>query len=218
MTAPYFETAAFFARVAAKPQLDELTTKEVLNLRERAFDEVYERACKIIPSLMHEKYASSIDKEYYSDLVQAACIGVMKAVESWSPKAGSSLTTWAYRLAQQAVQKEINKELRYGERYETFDFNQAYGEDEESLLHKNDTYETSESAGERTMIWEAEYSLLKQQLTQLQQDVLGLLREGNTYREMSDILGVSTTTIGRIVAEIQQIVLNLFGTKQQVKR
>lgn len=215
MTAPYFETSAFFAQVSAKPQLDGLSASEILALREQDFDEVYMRACKMIPAVIRDNFAGYTDREYYPDLIQAACIGVLKAVESWRPGKGQSLTTWAYRLAQQAVQKELNKELRYDERYETHDFQDEDFEDEETLLYKNNIFKTTHYFTENSMLWEAEYSLIEQRLTPFQQDCLGLLREGNTYREIAGILEVSTTTIARTVAEIQQIIRKIIGTKSR---
>ena len=81
------------------------------------------------------------------------------------------------------------------------------------MLHKNDTYDEQEGAGQRRMQWEAEYFSISHKLTPQERALLGMLKDGHTQREIAEYLGCSQPTIQRSVVNLQQKISELGESK-----
>ena len=134
--------------------------------------------------------AYSFNTEDQNDLFQEVCMQVYRSIPNF--KEASAVSTWLYRIA-------LNTAIKWGTREKKHvDGHQELGT-MINLLKANDT-----SKDERL---EWLYSEIKK-LSEIDRSLTLLLLDGYSYREMSEIMGISESSIGVKIHRIKKQLVN----------
>ena len=199
----------FLRQIGNMPRLDSFTDAEIETMRAADFDRVYKSACKVIPDMLYREFSTHLGAAYWPDMIQDACVGVIRAVESWQPTEGSSLTTWAYKLAKQEVIKGLRRETKYSDCTINYDYSDVPDTDLETDYNPNDTFGEPTGYGQRNLDYLSEYQLLKQKLTFTEGCMLDMMRDGYTQSDMAEAFDVSQPTMSRAISRLTEKIRQL---------
>lgn len=198
-----------FGKIMDAERLDAWDEAQLQAALKDDYDEVFIRACKVIPTLMSDEFSYWQGDEAYEDMVAAAYVGVKHALDTWDPSKGTQLSSWAYLCAKQHVIKEALRETRWRERNHLTDFDFVNDDYVETEMHPSDARDDLQGHAERDMQWQAEYSLLRKKLPDVQKIVLDGMLYGRSYREIAELAGVSHTQVARLIGEIEAFVAKI---------
>jgi RNA polymerase sigma factor (sigma-70 family) len=190
-------------------RLDDSSNEELLLLRATNEDDLMTRSLPIIAKMMFENFESSWDFHWFEDMVSEAQVGALKAIRSWQPEGGQSLSTWIYTLSRQAALRCAEKEAEYSAPLASHDFAESIDDEDESPENPNDTHGGPQGHGEAAMEAETEYALLKQKLSRENGLLLDMLRDGYSQREIGRAWNISQKSVSRKVAVLERLVRSL---------
>lgn len=133
-------------------------------------------------------YAFNIEDQ--NDLFQEVCLQIYRSVPSF--KAESAVSTWLYRIALNTAIKWNTKEKKYGGRLEKI----------ETIPNLLQAVEEPEDG---RVMWL--YTEIKK-LNEVDRSLTLLLLDGYSYKQMSDILGISESSIGVKIHRIKKQLAN----------
>jgi RNA polymerase sigma-70 factor, ECF subfamily len=134
--------------------------------------------------------AYAFKPEDQNDLFQEVCLQVYRSVPNF--KAASAISTWLYRIALNTAIKWSTKEKKHSDGHQ------------EIATVKN-LLESGSEPGDERIAWL--YSTIKQ-LNEIDRSLTLLLLDGYSYREMSEIMGISESNIGVKIHRIKKQLVN----------
>ncbi len=124
--------------------------------------------------------------EDQNDLFQEICMQVYRSIPSFKSK--SAISTWIYRIALNTAIKWSTKERKHVDGHQEI----------EKIVQ---VLESNENANDDRLAW-----LYKeiQRFNEIDKSISLLLLEGYSYKEMSEILGISESNIGVKIHRIKK--------------
>jgi len=150
--------------------------------QQRIFEEWIGQYKALLFKVVRTYAFTTIDRE---DLFQEIAIQVWHSIRTF--KADAAITTWLYRIAINTAFKWIRKERRHYE-------------DKESLDNVEHILEESKPMEERLEWLYEEIS----RLDEIDRSITLLLLEGFSYKEMSDIIGITESNVGVKISRIKK--------------
>lgn len=120
------------------------------------------------------------------DLFQEICLQVWRSVPNFRKE--SSATTWIYRVALNTALRWNRKEQKNHDGRQSFD-------DVKQILYEN------EQQKDERLVWL--YEEIKR-LDEIDRSLCLMMLDGFSYREMSDILGISESNVGVKIHRIKK--------------
>ncbi len=138
--------------------------------------------------------AYAVHQEDQDDLFQEVCLQVYRSIPNFKGK--SAVSTWIYRISLNTAMKWSTKERKHANRHEAID----------SAGH---VLQSNENADAEKVTWL--YNEIHQ-FNEVDRSICLLLLEGYSYKEMSDMLGISESNLG---VKIHRIKKQLIATSKK---
>ena len=135
--------------------------------------------------------AYSNSQEDYEDYYQEVCLQIWKSRENFKNK--SEWSTWVYRIALNVCLSLLRKQKKHNDAY---DFEQNYNQ------FSNESDENEESKDYSNDISRL-YKEIKK-LSEIDRAIILLYLEKKTYKEISQIIGINSNSIGVKITRIKK--------------
>lgn len=135
--------------------------------------------------------AYSNSQEDYEDYYQEVCLQIWKSRENFKNK--SEWSTWVYRISLNVCLSLIRKQKKHND---TYDFEKNYNQ------FSNESDENEESRDYSNDISRL-YKEIKK-LSEIDRAIILLYLEKKTYKEISQIIGINSNSIGVKITRIKK--------------
>ena len=135
--------------------------------------------------------AYSNSQEDYEDYYQEVCLQIWKSRENFKNK--SEWSTWVYRIALNVCLSLLRKQKKHNDAY---DFEQNYNQ------FSNESHVNEESKDYSNDISRL-YKEIKK-LSEIDRAIILLYLEKKTYKEISQIIGINSNSIGVKITRIKK--------------
>ena len=159
---------------------------EFMNEKERYFKQVYQESRDKIYRICLGFTGNHIDAD---DLFQEITIKVWNNLSSFRKE--SNINTWIYRISTNTALQYLHKRNR-SDKFRR-------GLKSENIIIENAEYEHSDHEEQVNRLYKAISSL-----KEIDRIIIGLLLEENSYSEIADITGISTSNVGVRINRIKK--------------
>ena len=151
--------------------------------QQRIFNEWIARHKALVFKIVRAYAFTAIDQD---DLFQEIAIQIWRSVPAF--RGESAVTTWLYRIALNTAIKWVRQERRHYDTREPLESAQYFLQDNKVLTDERLTWLYEEIA----------------KLDEIDKSITLLMLEGFSYKEMSDILGITDTNVGVKINRIKK--------------
>ena len=136
--------------------------------------------------------AYAYSDEDQNDLFQEVCLQVFRSIPNFQAK--SAVSTWLYRIA-------LNTAIKWSTR------ERKHSRDHENIAEMGHVFDASNEDQDERLLWLYEEI---QKFNEIDRSLTLLLLDGYSYKEMSQIMGISESNIGVKIHRIKkQLVQNI---------
>lgn len=184
-----------------KRLLDADLFKKIKNGDDNAFEELLSRYEKLINIKISDYKFSAIEKE---DMFQEGVLGLLSAAKSYDPNNKASFKTYAGIC----IERRLHNLYKSINRKKDVPINSLVSFDEDISDDIGISKDKNDDDPERVVINKEENKSInhriKESLSELELKVLSLYVNGSTYKEISDMLSISTKSVDNAIQRIRK--------------
>jgi len=204
MLRPYTDMRSYLEKLRGMPKVN-LSDDECQRLLDAGESEVvFYSLLKIPPFIVQKHVGDGLLRENYQDMIQEGNIALLKAIDSWKPFTGMSISSWGYMYAKKAIIREVQRDIAYYQQHDSFDFDSD--QDTEQALWKGQSEDVVDHSddGEWERVQEilARYRSLRKRLSARDKTILDMVKDGENQETIAATVGLSQSRISRVLRQL----------------
>jgi len=183
---------------------------------------------RMVEAVLMTEFGGRSDDPDFIELALVGIEAVPKALRTYKPTKGTRVGTWGWLLIKHAMMNYLarrdnmeRREVAWLGEWATEDATEFNWDGDaeifQSLEDDRGYYVEPTGAGERAMIWKAEYDKLHAKLSPRGQIILDMLLAGETQEAIGERLGISQSRVARLIAKMTTKIRSLLEIESSGK-